>query len=134
MFRCLFFLALVLLPATAFSQQMVEEKEPTNFVSGNLASDVTDTTVTSVIAAQGANVKVYLRSIVVSNSSATATRIDILDGSTVKASIHTAASGGGAVVRFDPPLAGTANTAWRVQCGTSGAAVRATFVGFKAFR
>lgn len=127
-------LASLFFPSLCFAQQMVEEKEPTNFVSGNLAADVTDGTSTSVVAAQGASVKTYVRTWVVSNSSATATRVDLLDGATVKTSVHIAASGGGAVIRFDPPIAGTANTAWSVQCGTVGAAIRSTVVGFKARR
>lgn len=125
----------LLLAAPAWAVEPVEERDPGNWVSGNLASDVTDTTATTVISAQGTGVKVCLRNVLITNGSTSVnTRVDVLDGSTVKSSGFAFANGDGWSTRFDPPICGTANTAWRIQAGTTSAALRATMTGFKMRR
>lgn len=129
------FFLILFLPGTAFAVTLPEENNPDNYVSGNLASDVTDTTSTAVIAAQGASIRTCIRDVIVTNGSTTVnTRVDVLDGSTVKHSAFAFANGGGWVARFDPPICGTVNTAWNVQAGTTSSALRATISGFKIRR
>lgn len=130
-----YLLALLLIPSIANAVVLPEENNPDNYVSGNLASDVTDTTSTAVIVAQGASIRTCIRDVIVTNGSTTVnTRVDVLDGSTVKHSAFAFANGGGWVARFDPPICGTANTAWNVQAGTTSSALRATISGFKIRR
>lgn len=100
------------------------------YISGALASDVTDTTSTAVIAAQGSGVRVDLVSVVVTNSSTTATVVKVLNGATTKARNYAVGSGGGFSVNFgDAPIKGAANTAWNIQAETTSAALQATFTG-----
>jgi hypothetical protein len=86
---------------------------------------------TALFAAGGAGVRHAVTHIHVSNTSATALRVDILDGATVIWSTYVAASGGGAEADFSVPLIGTANTALNAQCGTSVTDVRITAVGYQ---
>jgi hypothetical protein len=106
---------------------------PENFVSG-ATSDITNTTSTSVIAAQGAGIKTYIKAILVTNSHATVgTFVNITDGSggTVLATGYAAAGGGGWTFYPSPGIATTANTAVHAVCVTTGANVRVTVAGFK---
>ena len=101
-------------------------------ISGTLAADLTTDTATEVIAAQGANNRVNLTTIVITNSHATVgTVVQILDGTTVKARIYAAPVGGGAAITLPTPIRGSADTAWKVKCETSGASVQAFLSGFK---
>lgn len=106
---------------------------PENFVSGVTASDVTDTTTTSVIASAGGSLRNYITQVTVSNMHASVdTRVDILDGaSTVIWTCFCAHGGGGATATFPVPLKGTAATAVNVKCGTTGAQVRCSASGYK---
>lgn len=96
------------------------------------ASDITNTISTAVKSAGGAGVKYSITAITVSNMSASiATRVDILDGSTVIWSGPASAGGGGYSITFNPPLGPlTANTAINAQCGTTGAQVRVAIAGY----
>lgn len=134
-FNMKYLLLFLLIPSLAQAVTLPEENNPDNYVSGNLSSDIADTNSTAVIAAQGASIRTCVRDVVVTNGSTTVnTRVDILDGSTVKHSAFAFANGGGWVARFDPPLCGTANTAWNAQAATTSAAVRVTLSGFKIRR
>lgn len=119
---------------------MIEEGDPNNYVSGTLAADLATTTSTAVIAAQGGNVRTYLRSVVISNGDPTVTTaVQVLDGTTVVHTVYVGALAAGGVpgssaITFDPPLRGTANTAWNVKCETTSAQLRATFSGFRSLR
>ena len=107
--------------------------QPASFVSGVTAS-ITDVTATSVIAAQGAGVIIYVTSIMVSNGDAdTGTFVDITDGSggTIMWSGYAAEKGGGFVVNFNIPIKFTANTAVFAKCATTGATVRVNASGYK---
>lgn len=83
------------------------------------AITLTTTDETSLVAASGDAVIFHdLVLLVVSNTSATKTRVDIRDslGGTVRWSFALAADGGGAVIQFPVPLEQTtANQAWTAQ-------------------
>jgi hypothetical protein len=93
--------------------------------------NITDTTSTQLVAAKGAGVRTYLQTITVQNSHATvSTWVNILDGAVVRMTVYAVALGGGISIPLPKPLRGTANTAWNVQCETTGANVRANAVGY----
>jgi hypothetical protein len=105
---------------------------PENFTDGTTAA-ITDTTTTSVIAAQGAGIRTYITQITVTNSHATVgTFVKITDGaSTIKHEGYAAAAGGGYTASFPTPLRCTANTAVNAICVTTGANVIASVSGYK---
>lgn len=106
-----------------------------NWVNGH-SGKVENTTATQVIAAPGAGIKIYVRTIMVTNSDASVgTLVTIQDdsGSPVKLWEGYAASGGGGfVVTLDPPVPATANQDVDVVCGTTSAEVYCSISGFKA--
>ncbi|MGE0116814.1 MAG: hypothetical protein AB7S71_14840 [Dongiaceae bacterium] len=81
---------------------------PENQISG--ASSTTSTGDTSVIAAQGAGIRIYVTSLSIANSSANNPVIEIKSASTVIWRTI-APAGGGSNVTFDPPLRLAANEA-----------------------
>ena len=86
---------------------------PVNGDTGVMA----DTNPHTIVPAQGVGLKFYCTLLVVSNTSATGTEVSItgLDsGNTIH--IPAAATFGGAVVVFDPPLIFAANTAATATC------------------
>lgn len=104
---------------------------PENLISGK-TSDITGTSDTSLIAAQGSGVRIYVTSIMVTNSHATVgTWVNVKDGSTTIYTGYAAPVGGGFVVPLPTPLKLTANTALNVACETTGANVRASAIGYK---
>jgi len=104
---------------------------PENFLAGK-TSDITGTTDTSVIAAQGAGVRIYVTQVTVQNSHATvSTWVDIEDGTSAIYTIYAPAAGGGASVTFPVPLRLTANTALQAKCATTGSNVRVSASGYK---
>lgn len=89
---------------------------------------------TSVIAAQGAGIKVYVTSVIVKNTHATTDAyIDLRDGTagTVKASIPAPAASG-AIVNFPVPLPFSANTAVAVDPSAAVTTIITTVIGFKS--
>ena len=103
------------------------------FVSGATAS-ITDTTNTSVIAAD-ATLRIYVTSLLVTNSHATVgTFVNITDGSggAVLWTGYAAAVGGGFACTFPTPIKTTAATALFCVCVTTGASVRVCAAGYKA--
>jgi hypothetical protein len=79
-------------------------------VDGNASN--TDGTSTQVIAAQTAGVRTYLCDVEVTNTHATQfAYVELKDGTTVRATLPVPPSGG-VVKHFDPPLRGSAATAW----------------------
>lgn len=103
---------------------------PELFVSG--LATLTGTGDTSVIGAGGAGVRNYITSLSASNTSATATRVDFKDGTTIQVSFYVAASGGGAAQSFPVPLRGTANTAFQAALSAGVTDVRVSAQGYKA--
>jgi hypothetical protein len=103
-----------------------------DIVSGVAA--ITDGSSTSVIAAAGSGVKVYVTSIVIANSSATAVTVDIRDGAagTVKATYPVPANTAGVVHTLSVPLPFSANTAVCADPSASASTVTVTLIGFKS--
>ena len=93
---------------------------------------LTTTTETALKAAPGAGLSTYVTSLVASNTSATATRLDIKDGSTVRYSFLLAADGGGFVLPLPVPWKLAANAALNVQLSGAVTDVRVTALCFVA--
>lgn len=96
-------------------------------------SVITGTSSTEVVAAQGAGVRFYMTSLLVTNSDATVgTLVSITDGSggTVLAQGYAAAGGGGFSITFPVPCRTTANTALHAVCGTTSAEVYVSAHGY----
>jgi hypothetical protein len=104
---------------------------PTNVVSGTTgASPLTDTTSTPIIAAGGSGVRRTITSIVITNGHATVdTRVQILDGSTVKFEMFAKAAGGGCAINHR--LVGSPNAAWNAKCVTTGSSVDVNLSGYQ---
>jgi hypothetical protein len=100
-----------------------------DIVSGNASN--TDGTSTSCIAAQGAGIKTYIQSIILTNTSSSNTYCEIKDGTTVKLTIPVPANGG-AVVNLPVPIGGTANTAWNFDPGAATTTIYCSMVGWKS--
>lgn len=104
---------------------------PGAYVVGN-TNAITDTTSTQVIAAAG-GVKIHVNSIGIVNTSATGTRVDILDGATVIWRGYVAGTSSYSVT-FTYPLIGTTNTALNAQCATTATNTFVSAVGFYSSR
>jgi hypothetical protein len=102
------------------------------FCSEESGGDITDNSAHEVFAARGASIKHYITMIAISNTHATvSTKVKILDGTTKLTTLNAAASSGGWIMKFDPPLVTpTANAALNVQCGTTGASVQVNVYGY----
>lgn len=100
-------------------------------VNGRAA--ITDGSSTQVIAAQGASTRFCATTLVVSNSSATNTVVDIRDGTagTVLMTVPAAANMGGGVVPLAVPLCTTANTIFAADPADAASTIAVTAVGFK---
>lgn len=107
---------------------------PADYIDATPTTITSSTSDTSIVSAGGSGVRVYITGVVVVNKSATATHISLKDGSggTVKAILPAAANYGGAVAHFNPPLRGSANTAWHAACANSVDSVYVTAVGYKS--
>lgn len=105
---------------------------PRNRISKCTLSDVTDTNAEEVIAAQGANNRVVITTICVTNNHAsTDTVVQILNGSTVMWRFN-CVHGGGGVIPLPDPLVGEKNTAWSVKAETA-ASLQCSLSGHKEF-
>lgn len=130
------------------SQTLVSDGDRTNlhagldgalFTRGYSLGDIirgrataTDTTATTVIAAQGSGVKAYLTSITAQNSSSTNTTLDVISGSTTIWSIPVPANAG-AALSFPVPLPpNAANEALKFQASTGVTTLTVCFAGFKS--
>jgi hypothetical protein len=97
------------------------------------AGPITGTTATEVRAAPGANIRLHVTSLLVTNSDATVgTNVIITDGSggTTLWEGYAAPAGGGFSCTFPTPLRLTANTALFADCETTSAEVRVSAAGF----
>lgn len=107
---------------------------PANTVMGNTAK-IEGTDATAIIAAQGAGVKIYLTTIIVTNSDPTVgTLVTIQDGADTPVVLcqgYAAPAGGGFVATFPVPPSTTANKALNAKCATTSAEVYVSAVGFK---
>lgn len=78
----------------------------------------------TVVSAPAAGVSIYVMGIQISNTSSTAVRVDIKEGSTTKKSMMLAGNGGGAVIMFAKPWKLTAATALNAATASSVTDVR----------
>lgn len=131
--KYLLFPLLILLPAITEAQDPVVCSNPQNYVVGSTAA-ITDTTRTEVIAAPGANFRIYITGYLVQNSDASvSTWVQIEDGTTDKFYVYAPAAGGGAsgVIPISPVRQTSKNTAWNAVAETTSAEVRVTLFGCK---
>ena len=91
----------------------------------------TDTSNTALIAAQGTGVRIYVTTLIVSNSSATNTEVDIKDGTTIKLTIPAPATGGAVVDLSETPLKLTANTALNFAAVAGVTTIKVSAVGYR---
>jgi len=101
---------------------------PENILSGTASA--TDDANTSIIAAQGAGVRVYVTSIIIANSSDNNDIVNIKDGATTKL-VFPVPAYGGAVHNLSVPLMLTANTALQFAAGTGADTIYVSAVGYK---
>lgn len=96
-------------------------------------ANYTNTPAADLIAAAGAGVRIAVTSVLATNASATATKVEIRDGTTVKIQGYAAATGGGFSLNAGgaPLFISTANTAVTGRCITTGADVDITISGYK---
>ena len=102
-----------------------------NFISGATAKIEVDTVI-SLIAAQAAGIRIYVTSLLVTNSDATVgSLVEIRDGTTtILWRGYAAPAGGGFACAFPVPLRGTAATALNVYCMTASAEVYVSASGY----
>lgn len=107
---------------------------PADYINENTTTITSSTSDTSIASAGGSGVRVYLTGVFIANKSATATHVLIKDGSggSTKVVLPAAANEGGAVAYFNPPLRGSANTAWHAACAHSVDSVYITPIGYKS--
>jgi hypothetical protein len=91
----------------------------------------TDGASTAVLAAQGAGIKSYLTMLDLYNSSSSGVVVELKDGATAKKTFYVPATGG-LIRKFEPPLAGTANTAWNIDAAGATTTLYANVEGFKS--
>jgi hypothetical protein len=92
---------------------------------------LTTTGAAALFGAQGAGIRLALVMIAATNTSATPTRVDILDGATLIHSFFCPASSSAPPIAFPVPWIGTANTAMNVQLGTAVTDVRIVATCFR---
>ncbi len=94
---------------------------------------ITDGSSTSVIAAQGAGIKVYIVEVIIANSSASNVTVDLRDGvaGAVKATFPVPANGG-VVKTLTTPLPFTPNTAVAADPSAAASTITVTLIGFKS--
>lgn len=123
-------------PATAATPLPVEARLAlaSNTVFGSTAK-IEGTDATQIIAAQGVDTKIYLTTVIVTNSDATVGTLvkiqDDADTPVVLCQGYAAPAGGGFVATFPVPPSTTANKALDAVCGTTSAEVYVSAVGFK---
>lgn len=105
-----------------------------NQVTGH--ATLTDTTITDLITAPGAGTRIFITSILVTNSHATVgtlvTLRDDTDGGTnILYQGYAAAVGGGFAIALVHPIEANENKKVQVYCGTSGANVYVSVAGYK---
>lgn len=103
------------------------EFAPKNPLNGTASA--TDTSNTSLIAAQGAGTYIYVTDIIISNSSATDTEVAIKDGTTTKLT-YPAPKTSGAIHTLKTPLRLTANTALQFASLASVTTMKVSALGY----
>lgn len=104
---------------------------PAQWVYAAASGGITNTSDVALAAAPGAGKANYLQSLQICNTSVTATEVVIKDGSTVIWRTRVGASMTAPVqMTFNPPLAGSNNTALNVACITNSTATYVSAQGF----
>lgn len=119
-----------------FSQsgQLITKQFAVSDLDFYVNATVTTNTQTALRAAQGANIRQNVTSVIFQNTSATATVLTIQDGSTTLATFSCAASMSNPVqLFFVTPLRGTANTALNYIAGTAAANVLLNVCGYNSY-
>lgn len=94
---------------------------------------ITDGSSTSLIAAQGAGIKIYVTDVTICNTSATAVTVDLRDGAAGSVKwIFPVPAGGGVTHSFKKPLPFTANTAVCADPSASATTITVSANGFKS--
>jgi len=96
----------------------------TSVTRGPGTTTLTLTNDAELIAAPGAGLAIFVTSLMVGNTSATLTRVDIKEGTTIRISQPLAASGGGFSREYNPPWQLPADTALNGALGTAVTDVR----------
>lgn len=89
---------------------------------------LTTTDLTTVVAAQGARSFINIHNVILSNQSATATFVDILDGSTLLIREASDPAGLGNNMKFDKPIRLSENSPVKVQANDAVSTVNVTIV------
>lgn len=105
---------------------------PGDLESSFAVATLTGTSDAAVVAAPGAGRNVYVRSVMVSNSSASVVRVDLKDDTTTKIEGVCAANGGGFVYVFKEPLKVAENKAFNGALSSAVTDVRVTAEYFVA--
>lgn len=105
-----------------------------NQVLGNVT--LTDTTITDLLVAPGAGTRLYLTSILVTNSHASqgtlvTIRDDTSGGTNILCEGYAAGAGGGFALALNHPIEANENQKVQVYCGTTGANVIVSVRGYK---
>lgn len=91
----------------------------------------TDTSNKELIAAQGAGVRIYVTTLVISNSSASNTEVDIKDGTTILMTVPAPSTGGAIIDMGESPLKLSANTALNYASVAGVTTMKVSAVGYK---
>lgn len=108
---------------------MADPVKLANLVDGT--ADATDTGDTTVIAAPGVATNLYITTLIICNTSATATYVLIKSGSTTRLRIPAPANNGGAVISLPTPLALGTNEALKFASGQSVSTMTVSAIGYK---
>lgn len=97
-------------------------------------TDGASTAMAGGFAAPGANIRLYLTTLIIANSSATAVTVDIRDGTagSVLLTVPVPADTGGVVVNLPVPLKFTANTALAYDASAAVSTLTISVLGFKS--
>jgi hypothetical protein len=106
--------------------------KPEDLISG-VSTDITGTTSTQVIAAQGQNLRIYVTHLLVQNSHASVgTWVNVKDGTgSTLYTVYAASGGAGASCPLPAPLKTSAGSALNAICETTGSNVRVSASGFR---
>lgn len=108
------------------------EAQSTVLVNGTASA--TGTSDTSIIAAQGSTTRIYVTMLIISNTSANNSCVDIKDNTTIKLTcVPAPANYSGSVVALPTPLQLTANAPLQFAAKVAGTTIYVSAVGYTGF-
>ena len=107
---------------------MEPDRESVLLSGRNTATGTSDT---EVIAAQGVGVRIYVTSLIISNSSSTDTEVDIKSGTTIKLTVPAPNKGGAVIDLSESPLKLAANEALNFASVAGVTTMKVSAVGYK---